>query len=131
MSPAQVPALGRCTPSHAQAQSSIMSSNPLGASQKSAFSIRRGSKSANQVISRNGLPIQESPCSDLTQWRIERIPLEPFETCRGRIDGRGCNAKIAKYRRAVAAPTFLGIERHSKSKESCQVQVWFCPKKVD
>ena len=77
------------------------------------------------------MPIQESPCSDLTQWRIQRIPLGSSETCRGRIDGRRCNAKITKYRRAIAAPTFLGIERHLKSKETRQVQVWFCPMKLD
>ena len=93
-----------------------MSSNPSGASQKSDFSVHQGFESANQVISRTGLPIQESPCFDLTQWRIERVPDESSETCHGRIDGKRCNAKIAKYRRAVAAPTFLGIERHSKSK---------------
>ena len=43
-----------------------MSSNPSGASQKSNFSMHRGAESANQVISRNGLLIQESPCFDLT-----------------------------------------------------------------
>ena len=42
-----------------------MSSNPLVASQKSDFSVPRDSESANLVISRSGLPIQESPCSDL------------------------------------------------------------------
>ena len=45
--PAQVWALGRCTPSHEQAQSSVMSSNPLGALQKSDFSMHPGSESAN------------------------------------------------------------------------------------
>ena len=108
-----------------------MSSNPSVASQKSDFSMPRGSESANLVKLSTGLPIQESPCSDLTQWRIQRVSLGSSETCRGRIDGRRCNAKIAKYRRAVAAPIFLGIERHSKSRDTRQVQVWFCPTKLD
>ena len=95
-----------------------MSSNPSVASQKSDFSVPQGSESANLVISRNSLHIQESPCSDLTQWRIQRVPLGSSKTCYGHIDGRRCNVKITKYRRAIAAPTFLGIERHSKSKET-------------
>ena len=51
--------------------------------------------------------------------------------CRGRYGGKRCNARIAKYRRAVAAPTFLGIEMQSKSSDTCQVQVWFCPTRLD
>ena len=108
-----------------------MSSNPSVASQKSDFFVPRGSESANLVKSSTGLPSQESPCSDLTQWRIQRVPLGSSETCHGCIDGRRCNAKIAKYQRVVATPTFLGIERHSKSKETRQVQVWFWPTKLD
>ena len=34
--------------------------------------------------------------------------------------------KIAKYRCAVAAPTFNGIQRLRKSRETKQMQFWFC-----
>ena len=63
------------------------------------------------MLSRNGLPVQETLCSDLTQWNIKRIPFDSSKTCCSRIDGKRCNAKITKYRRALATPTFLGIER--------------------
>ena len=82
-------------------------------------------------ITSTGLPILASPCLDATQFRIERFSSEFSETCRGRFGGKRCNARIAKYRRVVAAPTFLGIEKQSKSSESQQVQVWFCPTKFD
>ena len=51
--------------------------------------------------------------------------------CRGRYDGKRCNVRIAKYQRVVAAPMFLGIEMHSKSNDTRQVQVWFCPTRLD
>ena len=41
-----------------------------------------------------------------------------------------CNAKIAKYRQAVAAPTFNSIQRLRKSRETEQMQLWFCPRKL-
>ena len=88
----------------------------------SPFSNLTGSRhslaSGSQVITRSGLPILESPCSDPSQWHIERVPSDSSVTCWGRFDGKRCNAKIAKYRCSIAAPTFLGIERHLKSKES-------------
>ena len=68
---------------------------------------------------------------DPLQWRIERVPSDSSVTCWGRFDGKRCNAKIAKYRRSIATPTFLGFKRHSKLKESSQVQVWFCPTRLD
>ena len=131
VSPSQVRAVRRCSHSQAHAQSSVMSSNPSVASEKSDFSMPQGSESANLVIASRGLPIQESPCSDLTQWCIQRVPLGSSAACRGHIDGKRCNAKIAKYRRAVTALIFLGIERHLNSKETRQVQVWFCSTKLD
>ena len=51
--------------------------------------------------------------------------------CRGRYGGKLCDARIAKYRRVVAAPTFLGIGMQSKSSDTRQVQVWFCPTRLD
>ena len=97
VSPSHVRGVRRCSPSQAQARSSLMSSNPSIASQKSDFSLPQGFESANLVKSSTGLPIQESPCSDLTQWHIQRVLLGSSETCLGRIDGRRCNAKITKY----------------------------------
>ena len=74
------------------------------------------------VLTANGLPVLESACSDPTQWRIERICSDAADVYRGRFEGRRCNAKIARYRRAIAAPTFMGIEKHSRTAESQQVQ---------
>ena len=51
--------------------------------------------------------------------------------CCGRYGGKRCNARIAKYRQVVAASTFLGIEMQSKSSDTRQVQVWFCPTRLD
>ena len=74
------------------------------------------------VWSMNGLPIVESPCTNLMDWRIERISSSSLEQCRGHsIHGSDCNAKIAKYRKAVAAPTFIGIQRRAKSHETEQM----------
>ena len=132
ISPSQGRLLGRSLHSQGQGLSFVKSSNP---STVSLFSNSAGSHHSlacdSQVITRSGLPILESPCSDPLQWRIERVPSDSFVTCWGRFDGKRCNAKIAKYRRSIAAPTFLGIERHSKSKESRQVQVWFCLTRLD
>ena len=132
ISPSQGRLFGRSLRSQTQGLSSVKSSNP---STVSPFSNSMGSRhslaSDSQVITRSGLPILETPCSDLSQWRIERVPSDSFVTCWDRFDGKRCNAKIAKYRRSIAAPTFLGIERHSKSNESRQVQVWFCPTRLD
>ena len=64
------------------------------------------------IRSKNKLPILESPCMDLLSWRIERISPSSLDLCRGHsTDGTKCNAKIAKYRRAVVALTFIGIQR--------------------
>ena len=82
------------------------------------------------VLTASGLPVLESACSDPTQWRIERISFNASDVCRGRFEGRRCNAKIARYRQAVATPTFTSIEKHSRTAESQQVQFWFCPNKL-
>ena len=83
------------------------------------------------VRSKDGLPIVESPCMDTLSWRIERISPSSPDLCRGHsADGTKCNAKIAKYRRAVAAPTFIGIQRLRKSHQTEQMQFWFCPGKL-
>ena len=37
---------------------------------------------------------------------------------------------IAKYRKTVVAPTFNGIQKWAKSRETKQMQFWFCPKKL-
>ena len=82
-------------------------------------------------VTSSGLPVLKSPCSDATQFRIERIPSKSSETCCEYYRGKYYNLRIAKYQWAVAAPTFLGIEKLSKSRESRQVQVWFCPSRLD
>ena len=83
------------------------------------------------VRSKNGLPILESPCTDLLSWRIEHISSSSLDLCRGHsVDGTECNAEIAKYCRIVAAPTFIGIQRLRKSRQIEQMQFWFCPGKL-
>ena len=63
-------------------------------------------------------------------WRIERISPTSSVLCSGHsANGLKCDAKIAKYRRPVAAPTFNGIQRLRKSRETEQMQFWFCPGK--
>ena len=83
-----------------------------------------------QALTTSGLPILESACSDPTQWQIERISSNVVNVCCGRFEGRRCNAKIARYRQAFAAPTFMGIEKHSRAAESQQVEFWFYPNKL-
>ena len=64
-------------------------------------------------------------------WRIECISPSSLELCRDHsANGSNCNTKIAKYRRAVAAPTFTGIQRQGKSCDTKQMQFWFCPRKL-
>ena len=63
-------------------------------------------------------------------WRIERIlPSSSVLYSSHSTNGMKCNAKIAKYRRVVAAPTFNGIQYLRKSREIEQMQFWFCPGK--
>ena len=56
--------------------------------------------------------------------------MDSEEHCRGRTNAKRCGAKIARYRRAVAAPTFTGFERQSKTKDPREVQFWFCPNDI-
>ena len=68
---------------------------------------------------KNGLLILKSQCTDLLSWRIERISPSSLDLCRGHSTNETkCNAKIAKYRRVVAGPTFIGIHRLRKSRET-------------
>ena len=110
----------------------VRSSNSLLQSKVSTRSMTGTRRTSNGVpVTSSGNPVFESPCSNTAQFRIERIALESSEMCRGRYNGKHCNARIAKYRRAIAAPTFLGIEMQSKSSDTHQVQVWFCPTRLD
>ena len=68
---------------------------------------------------------------DLLSWRIKHIFPSSLNLCRGySADGTKCNAKIAKYCRAIAAPTFIGIQRLRKSYQTKQMQFWFYPGKL-
>ena len=71
--------------------------------------VVHGSISQEQVTqTKCGLPIIESPCTVSMAWRIERISPSSSILCSGHsANGMKCDAKIAKYRRAVAAPTVL------------------------
>ena len=81
--------------------------------------VAHGSTSQEQVTrAKCGLPIIESSCANSMAWRIERISPTSSVLCSGHsANGLKCNAKIAKYRRAIAAPTFNGIHHLRKSRE--------------
>ena len=94
-------------------------------------SAKASSSHGGVVRTKTGLPVLESSCANLMSWRIERISPSSLDLCRGHFaSGVKCNAKIAKYRRAIAAPTFNGIQRLQKSRETEQMQFWFCPEKL-
>ena len=110
----------------------VRSSSPLLQSKVLTRSMTGTRRTPNGVpVTSSENPVFESPCSNTAQFRIERIASESSEMCCGRYGGKRCNIRIAKYRRAVAAPTFLGIEMQSKSSDTRQVQVWFCPTRLD
>ena len=85
--------------------------------------IAHGCTSEEQVArAKCGFPIIESSCADSVAWRIERISPTSLVLCSGHsANGLKCNAKIAKYRRLVAVPTFNGIQRLRKSRETEQM----------
>ena len=91
---------------------------------------RRGIPLKALALTRSGLPLVESSCVDPSEWHIERIFVDLEEHCRGRTDVKRCGAKIARYRRAVAAPTFTALERQSKTKDLKEMQFWFCPNDI-
>ena len=94
------------SPGQSRIALSVPSNANMGRSAK-ASSLHGG-----VVRTRTGLPVIESSCANLMSWRIEHISPSSFDLCRGHsASGVKCNAKIAKYRRAVAAPTFNGIYR--------------------
>ena len=112
--------------------SSVRSSTPLLKSKMSMRSKTWAHYSSYGVpVASSRNPVFESPCSDATQFQIERILSESSETYRGHYGEKCCNARIAKYRRVVVGRIFLGIEMQSKSSDTHQVQAWFCPTRLD
>ena len=94
------------SPSQSRIALSVPSNANMGRSAKAS------SSHGGVVRTKTGLPVFELSCANLMSWRIERISSSSLDLCRGHsASGVKCNAKIAKYRRAVAAPTFNGIQR--------------------
>ena len=94
-------------------------------------SAKASSSHGGVVRTKTRLPVIESSYANQMSWRIERISPSSLNLCRGHsASGVKCNAKIAKYQRAVAAPTFNGIQCLQKSCETEQMQFWFCPGKL-
>ena len=92
----------------------------------SGRSAKASSSHARVVRTKIGFPIIELSCANMMSWRIECISASSLDLCRGHsTSGVKCNAKIAKYRRVVVAPTFNGIQRLQKSRETEQMQFWF------
>jgi hypothetical protein len=61
------------------------------------------------AFTKSGIVVSESQCDPMA-WRLERINPSSKVTCRGHHNGKRCSAKIAKYHRAIVAPTFTSIE---------------------
>ena len=98
----------RASPNQCQV---TLKSSAVTSTQDFARSTVSSTSRPSLVRTKNGHPIVESPCTNLMDWRIECISPSSLEQCRGRFaNGSNCNTKIAKYRRAVAAPTFTGIQ---------------------
>ena len=60
-------------------------------------------------------------------WRIERIQPSAKDTYRAQYQSKCCGAKIAKRNKAIAAPTFTGLQRIYKKAGNEPKQFWFCP----
>ena len=91
---------------------------------------RRGIPMKAFALTKSRLPIVESSYADPSEWHIEQIFVDLEEHCRGRTNVKKCGAKIVRYRHGVAAPTFTGIERQSKTMDPKEVQFWFCPNDI-
>ena len=113
------------SPSQSRIDLSVLNNANMGCSTKAS------SSHGGVVRTKTGLLVIESSCANLMSWRNERISPSSLDLCRRHsASGVKCNAKIAKYRRAVAAPTFNGIQCFRKSHETKQMQFWFCPGKL-
>jgi len=96
---------------------SILSSTP-GKSSSTLYESQHLKKSTTpiwkgtdiSVVTKRGLPISESTYSNPMNWQIERIPHDSLEQCQGHHESKKCTTKIARYRCAIAALTFTGIE---------------------
>ena len=108
-----------------------LKSSDVSSTQDFVTSIVSSASRPLLVRTKNGHSIVEFPCTNLMDWRIEPISPSSLELCRDHsANGSNCNAKIVKYRRAVAPPTFTGIQRRGKSRDTQQMQFWFCPGKL-
>ena len=125
-----VPKLGKdLLPSHSRGVVELMNGTHAGSSVNPK--TPKSNIVAKVVCTKKGLPILESPCSNPMAWRIECISTNALDLYRDHTtNGSKCNAKIARYQRTVAPPTFTGIQIMSKSKNTEQMQFWFCPQKL-
>ena len=65
----------------------------------------------NVVLTKSERRVHESPCFNQMAWRIERIEPSAKDTCRAQYQSKRCEAKIGKRNKALAAPTFTGLQR--------------------
>jgi hypothetical protein len=100
---------------------------PRQSSRQRSVSESSGDGATVTALTKSGLPIRESLCSNPMAWRIERINPSTPNLCRGQFGGKRCGYRIAKYKRSTAAPTFTGIQRKNGRKGTEQKQFWFCP----
>ena len=138
-----VPKIGRgMSPSQSRsiliARNHLSQSPRLGKPLSASTPPKRTSRSPRRLgipmkalaLTKSGLPVVELSCADASEWHIERIFVDSEQHCRGRTNAKRCGAKIARYRQAVAVPTFTGFERQSKTKDPREVQFWFCPNDI-
>ena len=68
------------------------------------------------ALTKSGLPVRESLCSNPMAWRNEWINPSAPNLCRRQFGGKCCGYRIAKYKQSTVAPTFTGIQRKSGHK---------------
>ena len=99
------------------AQNHLSQSSCVGKPLKASSPFKKTSRSPKRpgipikafAMTKSGLLVVESSCANPSEWHIKRISVDSDEHCKGRIDVKRCGVKIARHRRAVAVPTFIGI----------------------
>ena len=113
-----LPKLGRgMSPSQSR---SLRSPSPIAGMPPSHVASSIDKQPPSQVpLTILGLPIVESSCINPMGWRIERISGSATDLCKGyTVDGKRCNARMAKYKKATPAPTFTGIQKVFRSRST-------------
>jgi hypothetical protein len=71
---------------------------PRQSSRQRSVSESSGDGAAVTALTKSGLLVRESLCSNPMAWRIERINPSAPDLCRGQFGGKRCGYRIAKYK---------------------------------